>query len=570
MEFRILIKGGTVVDGSGRPAYAADVRVRDGVVAEIGQGLEAGIGERVVDATGCYVTPGFLETHNHWDGGVWWAPIMDPLPAYGITTSVNGNCGFSMAPHSEATRAGIVDIFNFFEDIPVPPMNTLVPWDWETWSEYAASWKRNVKTPVNCGAFLGHIPLRLYVMGEQAWERAATPDEVAQMCALLEDGLAAGAMGLSSNQLDFDRHERPLPSQRADDAEYAALLAVLARHPGATFQVIVDHFMRMTGPEQTERFGRLAKEAGVRTQWAGLPTLKFQAKVLPASQALHEGFKAEGLDVWTGYHHVAPTSVINFARSLVFSQNGNPTWQELVDAPTWADKSGLLTDPAWREQARKSWDNQFPHSTLFRHGEILLRESETGHGPTGVFLDQYMSENGFEHPSDALAQWVLDNGAESIVRKPSFEVDEDLVVALLKDPRSVGNVSDGGAHGKMFCGTGDNVLVLTDYVRDTGRLTVEEAVHALTWKIADFFGLHDRGLLEVGKNADIAVFALDEIERRLETKTWDVPDGEGGRTYRYTRPPAPMRLTLCNGVPTFEHGEFTGHFPGRFTSPQPA
>ncbi len=570
MEYRLLLKGGTVVDGSGAPGSLADVRVAGGRIAEVGEDLEPGVGERVIDASGCYVTPGFIETHNHWDGGVWWSPNMEPLPGYGVTTSINGNCGFSMAPApaNAADKQNVIDIFNFFEDIPEEPMKKIVPWDWSTWSEYRASMVRNVKVPLNFAAFCGHIPLRLFVMGQESWARAATGDEIDQMCALLDDALGAGAMGLASNQLDYDKFDRPLPSQLADDAEYKALLDVVARYEGATFQVIVDHFMRMTGPEQTQRLGRLAEEAGVRMQWAGLPTLVFQAAVRERSAVLHERFKAEGLDIWTGFHHVSPTSVINFGRSLVFAQNGNPVWQEVVDAGTWDEKSAMLSDPAWLARARAAWGNQYAHSYLHDPTALTFRESESGWGPTGITLAEYIADTGIEHPSDALADWVLKNGAESVIHKRSWEVDEKVLLDLLRDPRAIGNISDAGAHGKLFCGAGDNVLLLTDFVRDRKLLTIEEAIHVLTGKLANFFGLHDRGLIQAGKVADITVFKLEEIERRPEEKIWDVWDGEGGRTYRYTRSPAPMRLTLVNGVPSFDNGAFTGRFPGQFVGPE--
>jgi len=570
VEFRILIKNGTVVDGSGAPAYTADVRINGGLIREIGPGLQQEKGERVIDASGCYVTPGFIETHNHFDGSVWWSPNMDPAPGYGITTSINGNCGFSMAPapNTREGRQGIIDIFNFFEDIPEPPMEQIVPWDWKKWSEYKASFQRNVKVPVHFGAFCGHIPIRLTVMGDDAWARAARPDEIEQMCALLEDALEAGAMGLSTNYLDFDKYERPLPSQKADDDEFLALLKVLARHRGATFQVIVDHFMRMTGPDTVERMGRLAKEAGVRMQWAGLPTLHYQEKIRPKSAALHEQFKQEGLEFFTSFHHISPTSVINFGRSLVFAQNGNPVWQEVVNAHTWEEKAAMLSDPKWLDRAREAWNNQFSHSYLHDPSALLLRESESGYGPIGITLEQYMKDEGIEHASDAMAQWVLNNGAESVVFKKSWEKDEGLILKLFRDPNAIGNVSDGGAHGKMFCGTGDCVNLLTDYVRERKQLTIEEAIHNLTGKLANFFNLHERGLIQVGKVADITVFNLDEIERRPEVRTWDVPDGQGGRTYRYTRDPAPMRLTLVKGIPTFDNGAFTGRFPGDFIRPE--
>lgn len=570
MEIRLLIKGGTVVDGSGAPAYEADVRVAGGRIVEIGPDLQQERGERLFDAAGCHVTPGFIETHNHWDGGVWWTPNLEPLPAYGATTSINGNCGFSLAPapHRAEDVRDVIDIFNYFEDIPEEPMRSIVPWDWTKWSEYKASMQKKVRLPLNFCAFCGHIPMRLAVMGQDAWTRTATADEIAQMCALLDDALAAGAMGLSSNLLDYDKYERPLPSQVADDAEFAALLGVLAKYPRATFQVILDYFMRFTANDNLERMGKLAKQAGVRMQWAGMPTLQYMHKQVPRAKELHERFKAEGLPIYTAFNVISPTSVINFGRTLVFGQNGNPVWQDMVNQPSWEAKAAMLADPKWRATAREAWDNQFAHSYLHDPTALLLRESESGYGPIGVTLAQYMAETGIAHASDAMADWVLNNGPESTILKRSWEQDEEILKALLVDSHSLANVTDAGAHGKLFCGAGYNVFLLTDYVRDRKVISIEQGVHMLTWRLAEFFGLHDRGLIEVGKVADIAVFDLDEIEMRPERKVWDVWDGTGARTYRYTRDPAPMRLTLVNGQPTFDRGEFAGRYPGEFVGPE--
>ena len=573
MEMRMLIKGGTVVDGSGAvPAYAADVRISGGRITEVAPNLKPTKGERLVDAAGCYVTPGFIETHNHWDGGVWWTPNLEPLPAYGATTSINGNCGFSLAPAPQRPEdvQDVIDIFNYFEDIPEEPMREIVPWDWQKWSEYKASMQAKVKLPMHFSAFCGHIPMRLCVMGQEAWTRAATADEIEQMCALLEDALSAGAMGLSSNFLDYDKYERPLPSQQADDAELTALFKVVARHPGATVQVILDYFMRKTANASLERFGRLAKETGVRMQWAGMPTLEYMADQLPRAEELHAQFKADGLDIFTAFNVISPTSVINFNRTLVFGQNGNPVWQELVNTPGWEAKAAMLDDPIWLARARASWDNQFAHSFLHIPKANLLRESESGYGPIGLTLQDYMDQTGIAHASDALAQWVLNNGQESIVLKDSWAKDEAILNKLLVDTHSLANVSDAGAHGKLFCGAGYNVFLLTDYVRDRKVLSLEQGVHMLTGRLSGFFGLNDRGLIEVGKVADITVFNLEEIEMRPEKKIFDVWDGTGGRTYRYTRDPAPMRLTLVAGVPTFDHGEFTGRYPGEFIGPEAA
>ena len=166
-----------------------------------------------------------------------------------------------------------------------------------------------------------------------------------------------------------------------------------------------------------------------------------------------------------------------------------------------------------------------------------------------------------------MADWLLANGTRSTVHMAPFPKDEDLTVALMKDPQTVGNISDAGAHLQMLCGGGENAGLLTRYVREEGRLTIEEAVHVLTGKLAQHFRLADRGVIAPGKRADICVFNMAEIERRPMKKAHDVPDGKGGTTWRFTRDAMPARLTLVNGVPTFENGAYTGATPGHFLSP---
>ena len=225
-----LIRGGTIVDGTGAPAYRGDVRIADGVIQEIAPSLEPKSGEAVVDASGCLVTPGFIESHTHFDGAMWWDQSLDPLPGFGATTVIMGNCGFSVAPvpDDEAVRREVVGIFSFFEDIPESPFLTELPWDWRSWPEYRASMERSASLPANYAAFCGHIALRLAVMGMEAWDRAATADEITRMAGMLDEALAAGALGLSTNLMDHDGEDRAVPSLQADDAEFRALFEVIA------------------------------------------------------------------------------------------------------------------------------------------------------------------------------------------------------------------------------------------------------------------------------------------------------------------------------------------------------
>jgi N-acyl-D-aspartate/D-glutamate deacylase len=567
-----LIRNGSVVDGTGQPAYDADVRIRDGRIAEIGTGLEAGADEQLVDASGCLVTPGLIESHTHYDGTMWWQPDLDPLPGCGVTTVVMGNCGFALAPlHDDPEiRAQVVKIFSFFEDIPEGPFFEKLPWDWQSWPEYKASMTANVRVPANYGSFVGHIALRLAVLGMDAWERAATADEIARMATLLDEALAAGALGLSSNLLDHDGDDRPIPSMQADDAELTALFEVMTRHPGATVQVIVDSLMRMTAADSMERLARLTEGMPLRVQWAGVPTLQWQ-KMYGLQQPLlelHERFAREGRDFWTGYAHTPITVTASIRQSLLFAQSNEYVWHEVVTAESDEAKLALLRDPDWRARARHSWDHESLETSFFRQPRaMLLDNSENGHDPATLTLGEHADRLGV-HPSDALADWFIDNGLSSSVTMPPWEKDDDMVVRLTRDPKAVGNINDCGAHGQLFCGAGDNMLLYTDYVRGSGKLTVEEAVHSQTGKLADHFGFTDRGVLQVGKRADVTVFALDEVERREKYKVFDVPDGRGGTTWRWTRDPAPVRLTLVNGVATFAEGAATGARPGEMVAPR--
>ena len=328
--------------------------------------------------------------------------------------------------------------------------------------------------------------------------------------------------------------------------------------------------MRKTGPDSMERLGRLTKNRNIRMQVAGaIPTLEFQKDILPRLQETVARLKAEGIDIWPGYAHVSPTSTLSLVKSLIFAQSNDYVWHEVVVAETHEEKARLLADPDWRARARESWDTKaWPHSPMNNPQDLFLLDSENGAGPVGGTLKEFAEARGL-HRSDAMAQWILENGTKSTVHMAPFPKDEGLTVDLMLDPQTVGNISDAGAHLQMLCGGGENILLFTQYVKQ-GRLSLEQAVHVKTGKLANFFGLHDTGELKVGRRADVAVFDLNEIGYRNMEKRFDVPDGDGGTTWRFTRPPAPMRLTLVNGVVTFDGKAYTGARPGQYLVPTAA
>ena len=568
----MLIRGGTVVDGTGAAGFKADVRVKGDRIVEVGEGLTPQDGEETFDATGCYVTPGFIEGHTHYDATMWWQPDLDPLPGVGATTVITGNCGFTAAPLSEdkAAQLEMVKIFSFFEDIPLEPFLKNVPWDWKSWPEYKESVKEKVRLPLNNAAFVGHIAIRMAAMGTDAWERAANAEERATMARMLDEALAAGALGLSTNLLDHDGENRPIPTLVADDAEFSALFDVLERYPATTFQCIIDvALMRDTGPAQTDRMAALLKGRNIRVQLTGaIPTVAYQKYLLQPMRDRVEQMRKDGIDVWPGYAHVPLTGQLSLYKSLIFAQSNDYVWHEVVLAEGAEAKEALLRDPDWRARARESWDTQcYPQSPMNNPGMLLLTKlgSDNGAGPFGT-LQEYAEQLGL-HRSDAMAEWLLKNGVLSTVRMAPFDMDDEVVVEMIRDPKTVGNITDAGAHLQMLCGGGENLVYLTKYVRDQKAISLEEAVHSMTGKLAEHFHLTDIGEIKSGKRADIVVFDFDEVRQHDMEKIYDVTDGKGGITWRYTRKPAPMKLTMVNGEPTFRNGAYTGAKPGAFLEP---
>ncbi|MET0269218.1 MAG: amidohydrolase family protein [Sphingomonas sp.] len=568
----MLIRGGTVVDGTGAKRFAADVRVRGDRIAEVGANLAPRDGEAVFEAGGCIVAPGFIEGHTHYDATMWWQPDLDPLPGVGATTIITGNCGFTAAPVSENREAQLemAKIFSFFEDIPLEPFLKHVPWDWRSWSEYKASVKEKVRLPLNSAAFVGHIAIRMAAMGLEAWSRPADAGERAKMAAMLEDALANGALGLSTNLLDHDGENRPIPSLVADDEEFAALFDVMERYPATTFQCIIDvALMRDTGPAQTDRMARLMQGRGIRMQLTGaIPTVAYQKYLLQPMRDRVARMRRDGIDVWPGYAHVPLTGQLSLYKSLIFAQSNDYVWHEVVLADGAEAKEALLRDPDWRARARVSWDTQcYPQSPMNNPGMLLLTElgSDNGAGPFRT-LREHADALGL-HRSDAMAEWLLANGVLSTVRMAPFDMDDEVVVEMIRDPRTVGNITDAGAHLQMLCGGGENLVYLTKYVRDQQAISLEEAVHSMTGKLAGHFHLTDIGRIAAGKRADIVVFDFAEVRQHDMEKVYDVTDGKGGTTWRYTRKAAPMKLTLVNGEAIFRDGAYTGAKPGVFLEP---
>jgi N-acyl-D-amino-acid deacylase len=555
-ERDLLVRGGTVIDGTGAPARQADVRIHDGLVTQVGRDLEEN-GEAQLDASGALVTPGFLETHTHLDPSLFWDATCDPLPQHGVTTVLYGNCGLSLAPIRRSDVGEISDVFGYIEDLPVDLLTGQIPWTWESYLEYADA-VRSRGFSLNVAGLVGHSVLRIYVMGDDAWERPATADEIGAMARELDASLNAGAFGLSTSLgFDTDRNKRIVPSRRAEDDELHALFEVLARH-GRVLQ-----FIPSTVPKyltrDVRRVADVSRGLELTQTWINVFDDDRRPEYAPSLMDFASELQAEGI---ASYPQVSPRQLdieVNWDGGMSFYLMER-TWHAVVQSPP-DEKRRLLADPEWRAAARHDWDTvPFTMIEHRRPGNIILVSvTEPALEPWvgRTFADLCEARGG--HPSDVLADWMLENDLRpGVVATGVANSDPDGVAKLLAHPAGVVSNSDAGAHVQMMCAVGDSTLLLTRHVRDRGDLSIEAAVHQITGRAAGLFGFRDRGTLTPGSAGDLAVFALDELEWAQPVIVDDMPGG----ACRLRRPGGGYRATVVSGVITQRDGVLTDARPG--------
>jgi N-acyl-D-amino-acid deacylase len=550
-----LIRGGTVADGTGG-VLAADVRIAEGVIAEVGPRL-ASCGEMVLDAGGAVVAPGFIDTHTHLDPTVFWDPACDPLPQHGVTTVVTGNCSLSLAPARAGRGGDLASLFAYIEDLPLGVLTGSVPWgSWTSWREYQATLRQR-SFGVNLACLVGHTALRMFVMGTEAWERAAAPRELARIAALLGDSLRAGAFGLSTSLFDVDAAGRPVPSRLADDREFAAIVRALAAGRGI-LAFIPDVSSHARTVRDVARLGKVCLDHGVTAAWNGL--FHDERKPERSAELLDQAARLQGGGARV-FPQVSPRRVdvrVNWDGGMAFYSL--PPWHEAVQA-TPAGKSALLADPRWRARAREEWDAR--PRTLLRHREPdrirLTSVTRPEHGCwVGRTLGDLAAARG-GHPSDVLADWVLANDGHPGVAGTGVEnADADGVARLLGHPATLVSNSDAGAHVQTMCTAGDTTLLLARHVRDRADMTLGRAVWELTGRQAEVFGIPGRGIVAPGYIADLVIFDPARLAWKPEELAADLPGGAA----RLRRPAGGFRYTLVAGTIVQQEGTLTGNLPG--------
>lgn len=536
MAADLVIRGGTVVDGTGAPARPADVAVTGGVISGIGDGLD---GKRELDASGQAVTPGFIDIHSHYDAQVFWDPALTPSSFHGVTSVVAGNCGFSIAPCRPEHRDLLARTLQHVEDMNLATLEAGIPWDFETFPEYLDSVARH-GTGLNYGVYVGHTAVRLFVMGEEGYEREQpTEAELGAMQGVVRDAMAAGAMGFATSSSATHNGDggRPVPSRLADLVELEALLQPL-RESGKGVAALL--------PGEKIKHGDvygLQSRIGRPLTWTALLTIK--------GFPWHEGIiadndaaRAAGGQVWPQVSVRPLVFQMNLREPFTF--NMAPAFAALMAEPDEVRKE-KYADPEWRRLAQSDLDNK----TFLRPDWEALDVAESTAHPE--LIDRRVVEIAEERgctPLDVMLDTSLDENLETRFRSTLANNDPEAIAWLLQRDGVLLGLADSGAHVSQLCDACLPTDLLGNWVREREVISLERAVNKLTGEPAGVFGLDradgGRGLLREGMAADITVFDPDTVAPGPLRRIHDFPaDGE-----RLTADaPTGMTHTIVNGVP---------------------
>ena len=548
--FDLIVRGGTLVDGTGAPGRSGDLGVRGGRIAALGE--VRGRAARELDATGCVVSPGFVDIHTHYDAQIFWDRMLTISPWHGVTSVVMGNCGFGIAPTRPAHRDLMLRTLENVEGMSLAALHAGIGADWpfETFPQYLDAIERR-GCAINLGALVGHTPVRLYVMGEESTEREATEDEIRTMSRIVEEAVRAGALGFATSKAPthVGYAGRPVPSRAASLAEIEALADGLGRAGSGVIQATVGRGFF------ANELAAIQRRTGRTVSWTALLTglsADFHRTVL----AQHEKLQSEGVRV------VPQVSCrpLNFEYQwkAPFPFESLPLFKPVSEA-NFEGKQRIYADPAFRAAFRTEV------------GQRLIagkwEDTVISACPTEPALDErnvaeVARERGV-HPVDLVLDLGLASNLEARFRVAALNTDEDAVAELLQSKAIVLGLSDAGAHASQLCDACFSTHLLSRFVRERKTLSIEEAVRHLTSHPAEVFGIEGRGRLAAGLAADVVVFEPDTVGCTPLRRVHDLPAGAD----RLVSEATGIRAVIVNGTVIREDGRDAvdpeGPLPGR-------
>lgn len=520
--YDLVIRNGRVVDGSGMPAFNADVAVKDGRIARIGRVDQAGNHE--IDAAGKVVAPGFIDPHTHFDAQLLWDGYAKPALSHGVTTVVAGNCSLSLAPLKAEHRMKLVGMFNQIEEMPLKAFKEGVVWDWESFPEYLARIRKGLA--INVGQLVGHSVLRLWVMGEAAMERTATDAEISAMQGLLRECLDAGAIGLSTSYVDMDETLKPVPSRYADADEVDALASVLSEY-GRILQIVPEFYDPDLTIARLDQLAELSIKYAIPTTFSPLFVSADNVEAVNRVMARVDEQFARGARVWPQVQTRPIDISFSFAvPSLLFIRL--PGWYNVMRFGTRDEIIEAFSNPESRAKLVAEASSQMALWSFLRLRHVASEANQQYVGKTLAEIGEMRGVTPLDAMIDLSIEEKLD--AHFIAESMGHNQDKD-VGGLLKHPRVHIGASDGGAHILSFSTYGDTGYLFGHFVRDKKLLTLEESVRKITSETAAIWGIPERGLLQQGLVADIVVFDPQAIDRGAEVYVQDVP-GDGSRYIR--------------------------------------
>ncbi len=557
MSFDIVIGGGLVVDGSGMPGFQADVAIKDGRIARIGRVTEAA--EKVIDADGAVVTPGFIDVHTHYDVQLDWDPLASPSCSHGVTTVLTGNCGFTLAPAKPEDVPWLAAMLSRVEGMSKEALGAGFRFDGGSFADF---WQRHEgRLGVNAGGYVGHCAVRRFVMGDDASEREATGEEIAAMQELVRQAMREGALGFSTSQLDIHVGDdgREVPSNHASPEEVIALCSVLAEFDHGAIEAIPRSFASGYDEKDRELLHAMYRASGKPIELNILtPTPQHPMGWQRALEFCRESFE-QGVRVHPQFTTNKLELHLKLADTFVFDEM--PVWREILTTAE-PERSKRLADPAWRAKMRSEWDDEDARAVAFDVADLEVEavRDPANQGWVGRTVGELSEERGTDK-LDTFLDLALAEGLETNFRTRMSDIAKEfighIVVAGLSDPIVMAGSSDGGAHLASFTGADYSTRLLAEWV-PAGNISLEQAVWRLTGMPATVHGLRDRGFLRTGAWADVVVYDPAALRAGEAHLVRDFP----ADTERYVVDAEGYRCVIVNGEVLLDQGAHTGALPG--------